>query len=298
MEPLACAFGCALLVGAGLSFSLLRARLLARRRLFASGEAVAEEASPHRAELSPLGLWLERAGNRSLNAPRVFVASCVASTFLGAAALLVLRDVPSALGGLGPLQGLPILGSLLGMVLNLLPWFTGAAMAALPILVVRAERRRRVAAIERDLPLALELLATLAEAGFGFDASVAKLVDSLGDDRAIHEELRRYQVESRTGMGRLHCLARLERRIDLPAVSSLVSALTQAEEVGAGLSGILRPQAEDLRRRRREDALARAEALPEKLVVPLLLGFLPGLLIWTLGPTIHQLGEMLAAALG
>ena len=53
-----------------------------------------------------------------------------------------------------------------------------------------------------------------------------------------------------------------------------------------------------LRRRRREDALARAESLPEKLVVPLLVGFLPGLLAWTLGPAIHQLGEMLSAALG
>ncbi|MCH2185285.1 type II secretion system F family protein, partial [Myxococcota bacterium] len=56
-----------------------------------------------------------------------------------------------------------------------------------------------------------------------------------------------------------------------------------------GLADILRPLADDLRQRRRERALAKAEALPEKLVFPLVLGFLPGLLVWTLGPSFHQL---------
>ena len=60
--------------------------------------------------------------------------------------------------------------------------------------------------------------------------------------------------------------------------------------------GLLRPQAILVRQRRRERALATAEALPEKLVVPLLIGFLPGLLVWTLGPAFFQLFEMIDAA--
>ena len=68
-----------------------------------------------------------------------------------------------------------------------------------------------------------------------------------------------------------------------------MAALVQAEETGSGLADVLRPLADDLRLRRRERALARAEALPEKLVFPLVLGFLPGLLVWTLGPSFHQL---------
>ena len=46
----------------------------------------------------------------------------------------------------------------------------------LPLLVVRAARRRLVTAVEQDLPLVLELLATLGEAGIGFDAALARVL--------------------------------------------------------------------------------------------------------------------------
>ena len=100
-----------------------------------------------------------------------------------------------------------------------------------------------------------------------------------------------------SGAGRVVCLERMSDRIAVPQVTDLVRSLTHAEETGAGIAGILRPQAEDLRQQQRERALARAEALPEKLVVPLLIGFLPGLMVWTPGPAFHQLFEMLDAAL-
>ena len=40
------------------------------------------------------------------------------------------------------------------------------------------------------------------------------------------------------------------------------------------------------------------EALPEKLVFPLVLGFLPGLLVWTLGPSFHQLFGIIDSIMG
>ena len=106
----------------------------------------------------------------------------------------------------------------------------------------------------------IETLATLAEAGFGFDASIAELLETQhGDVRPIHDELRLYQLECQTGAGRAACLKRMDGRIGLPAVAGLVQALLQAEEAGSGLAGVLRPQAEELRQQRRERALARAE---------------------------------------
>jgi pilus assembly protein TadC len=50
-----------------------------------------------------------------------------------------------------------------------------------PTLVVRSGRRLRVRAIEQDLPLALELFATMAEAASGFDAALAKVVSGAGE---------------------------------------------------------------------------------------------------------------------
>jgi len=44
--------------------------------------------------------------------------------------------------------------------------------------------------------------------------------------------------------------------LSVPAVSIFVSALVQAEQLGMGIAGILRRQADDLRDRRRERALA------------------------------------------
>jgi pilus assembly protein TadC len=58
---------------------------------------------------------------------------------------------------------------------------------------------------------------------------------------------------------------------------------------------VLRPLAEDLRVSRRERALARAEALPEKLVFPLVIGFLPALLLFALGPSLARLIQQLDA---
>jgi len=68
-----------------------------------------------------------------------------------------------------------------------------------------------------------------------------------------------------------------------------VSALVQAEQIGASIAETLRRQSEDVRDRRRERALLLAQALPVKLFFPLVLCFLPGILLSTLGPALYQL---------
>ena len=58
-------------------------------------------------------------------------------------------------------------------------WATGSCSCSsrlLPTIVVRAARRARVRAVEQDLPLVLELFATMGEAGLGFDAALAKVI--------------------------------------------------------------------------------------------------------------------------
>lgn len=67
-----------------------------------------------------------------------------------------------------------------------------------------------------------------------------------------------------------------------------VSALVQAEQVGAGFASVLRTQADDMRGRRRENANMLAQALPVKLVFPLVICFLPGIFVSTLGPVFLQ----------
>ena len=80
------------------------------------------------------------------------------------------------------------------------------------------------------------------------------------------------------GRPRIASLRRLARRVDVTAFTIFVSALVQTEQTGSGVAEVLRRQADDLRDRRREQAVAIAMALPVKLLFPLVICFLPGLL--------------------
>jgi len=271
---------------------------LITNRLFAESDDLvsAEAAGSSSSEDSSLTRWLRRAGHRARYAEAIFIAASVGALLV--AALLVWGILASGLSASSAalLGSLPVVGPGFASVLAASPWLLGLAVAGLPAWLVRRERAQRVEEIEQDLPLVLELLATLAEAGLGFESAVDELLRAQPAGRPLADELRLYQLEVSTGTRRGASLRRLARRVDLASVSSFASALAHGEETGSSIAGLLRPQARLVRQRRREGALASAEALPEKLVVPLLIGFLPGLLVWTLGPAFFQLFEMIDAA--
>jgi len=164
------------------------------------------------------------------------------------------------------------------LILTLLPW-----------LVVRRARRQRVENVEQDLPISLELLSTLSEAGLGFDSALSRVLYSVIEDRPLAREFRTYQSDLLAGRTRVEALRRLARRLEVSSVTILVSALVQAEQLGSGIAQALRRQADDLRDRRRERANAFAMALPVKRMFPLVVCFMPGIFVWTLGPFFTRL---------
>ncbi len=244
----------------------------------------------------PLALWLLRAGHRDPQAPATFVVLCLVFAVLGLGATVLLRAAGLAERAGELIAGLPVIGAGLAVAFTAAPWLAGIAIAALPIQVVARQRAQRSARIDEDLPLVIELLATLVEAGLGFEAALAEVLRAQPDHRPLGEELRLFQLELSAGERRREALHRLGERVGVPAMTAFVSALVHADLTGASLAATLRPEARQARQARRERALARAEALPEKLVVPLLVGFLPSLLVWTLGPAFFQLFSMLDAA--
>ena len=239
-----------------------------------------------------LTLYLGRAGYRRRGVALRFVAATSACAGVGAllAALLANnQNLQSLLRQPGPVAGI---GELYLAIAAILPWFLFIGLALLPTLVVRAARRRVINEVEQDLPIILDLLATLGEVGLGLDASIARILDAHPIERTLNREFRTFQLEGLAGLSRVHCLRRLAQRLDVISVSILVSALAQAEQTGSGWADVLRRQADDLRNRRREQAMAEAHTLPVKLTVPLAIGFLPSIFIWTLGPALQQFIEM------
>ena len=234
--------------------------------------------------------WLFLAGYRQPAAPAAFVAAMLVAMGLGLAAVFAVRDAGLTNELFRNIARLPPgVGDLLVPIAYLAPWTVFLILVLVPWLVVRRSRRQRVEAVEQDLPISLELLATLSEAGLGFDAALARVVDSVTEDRPLAREFRTYQSDLLAGRTRVESLRRLARRLEVSPVTILVSALVQAEQMGSGIAQTLRRQADDLRERRRERANAFAMALPIKRMFPLVICFMPGIFVWTLGPFFVQL---------
>jgi tight adherence protein C len=172
------------------------------------------------------------------------------------------------------------------------PWFLFLFPALVPTLAVRAGRRKRMEVVEQDLPLALELFATLSEAGMAFDAALERVLGTRLGERPLAREFRSFQGDLLAGRPRVQALRRLSSRIEVPSMAVFISAIVQAEQLGMGIAQVLRRQADDLRDRRRERANTFAQQLPVKRVIPLVVCFLPGLFVWTLGPVFVQLFQM------
>jgi tight adherence protein C len=247
------------------------ARQQVQRRLFQSDASDSSVPAPTRANSGFLATWLARAGYRRAGAVPGFVG-----------ATLVAVGIGTTLGYFAWVSGLLAEA-------DRAPYLATLVVAFVPLAFVRRARRSRVAQVERDLPVTLELLATLAEAGLGFDAALDRILGSNPPDRALVQEFRTFQAEVLAGRSRVECLRRLGRRLDVTSVTILVSALVQAEQIGSGIAEVLRSQAEDLRQRRRERAMEFSMALPVKLLFPLVICFLPGIILFTLGPAFYDL---------
>jgi len=229
--------------------------------------------------------WLMHAGFRKRSGPATFVGAQIVAVGLGiCTAVIILWSglAPSLLSGLEIVPG--GFGDLFLPAVYIGPWFFLLFFGCLPFLFVRRNRRQRVEQLEQDLPIALDLMATLSEAGLGFDAVLSRLVQTRISTRPLGQEIRTFQADLLAGRSRVHSLRRLARRAEVPAMTLLVSSLVQAEQLGMGLANVLRRMAEDMRHRRREKANAFAASLPVKLMLPLIACFLPGVFIWTLGP--------------
>jgi tight adherence protein C len=278
---------------------LVGQRWLARRRglerMFGDADidALAELAPPEHA-YGFLRRWLFRAGYRSPSSVAIYFTASVVAAGLGMLIALIVIASGAMHRAVQAVSAVPGgLSDILLPAVYLSPWIALALLASIPTLVVRAARRKRVMQVEQDLPLTLELLATLSEAGLGFDAALERVLQSQSVTRPLVEELRILQLEILAGRPRIQCLRRLGWRLDVTSLTIFVSALVQTEQVGAGVSDVLRRQADDLRGRRRENALTQASSLPVKLLFPLVICFLPGILVAALGPTFFQIFQFL-----
>lgn len=157
-----------------------------------------------------------------------------------------------------------------------------------PTTWLNATIRRRHREIERGLPFVLDLLTLSVEAGLDFMTAIRRLIDRRKVD-ALSEEFIRAVREMQVGRTRKDALKDMARRARHPDLSSVVSALVQADELGVGIGTILRIQAEQMRTRRFQRAEKMANEAPVKLLFPLVCFIFPSVFLVLLGPIFLQM---------
>ncbi len=291
-------FLCTLICCAGILSLYRRQQSLKRIIEFADSSRGVEDLLP-RKRRSFVRRWLFMAGFRHPSSSLIFLGSMVCSTWIGLACFALLNYfgiINDLVIALAKFPG--TFGRALSFSGYAIPWIVFCLVGCIPIFVVNQIRQKRIASVDQDLPLFLDLLSTLAEAGMSFDVALAKILNSQPSGRPLTMEFRTFQREISLGISRLKCFRRLSQRLAVPSIALFVSALMQSEQLGVNVAQTLRRQATDLRHRRQEKALLHAQGLSVKLVFPLILCFLPGIFLVTLGPTIYQLVNIVGGVMG
>ncbi|TMD17386.1 MAG: type II secretion system F family protein [Chloroflexi bacterium] len=163
----------------------------------------------------------------------------------------------------------------------------GAAVGAVvglyaPMLWLRQRRNKRRFEIEIDLPDVIDVLVVCVEAGLTFEAAMEKVVEKY--DHALASEFGRAIQEVRLGRPRLDALNDMGRRTGVEDLNNFVQAIIQAEQLGSGISRILRIQSDEMRLRRLVTAQERGAKASLKMLLPMLGCIFPTLWVILLGP--------------
>lgn len=194
--------------------------------------------------------------------------------------LLTLKPV-AALGGvlLGLLLGgtRSPQGALMAVVLTVGCYF-------LPDLLIYNTSTKRQAQIQLDLPNVLDQLLISVEAGLGFEVAMARVGAS--GKGPLAQEMSRTLQDIQAGHTRREAYRDMAARSSVADLKSFVGAIIQADIQGMSVARVLKPQADQMRIKRRLRAEEKAMKLPVAVVFPLLLFIFPPLFIVILGPAV------------
>ena len=151
-----------------------------------------------------------------------------------------------------------------------------------PDFTLRSVANKRQSAIQKALPDTLDLLTVTVEAGMAFDAAVSQVTANTSGPLA--RELQRYLQEKQIGLSAREALEALSRRSRVEELRAFTSALLQAEKIGISIGPVLRELTAEMRVKRRQRAQEKAQQVPVKILLPMILFIFPVFMLVILGP--------------
>jgi tight adherence protein C len=189
-----------------------------------------------------------------------------------------------------PIGGLVILLVLLARPLPILILLVVVVVIVtyfLPELLLVSRGQERDQKIQKELADTLDQMMIAVEAGLGFDAAMARA--AANGRGALAEELTRTLQDTRMGRSRREAFSDLADRSQVDDLRRFVRAILQADAYGISVSDVLRTQAAEMRLKRRQRAEEKAQQVPVKVLMPLMLCILPVLFIVVMTPAVLQM---------
>ncbi|RLK39593.1 type II secretion system F family protein [Cupriavidus plantarum] len=169
-----------------------------------------------------------------------------------------------------------------------------------PKVWLRRRARSRLAQVDEELPVLIDMLRLLQGVGMSIDQSLQIIVVEFGNLlRVLGPELHRANQQFASGRSREQTLLRIGRLFDSEDLKGLITLLTQVDRHGGGVQEPLRQFGERLQVARKARMKAKIGKLTVKMTGVMVVSLLPVLLIITAGPgflgAIRLLAQMGAA---
>lgn len=158
------------------------------------------------------------------------------------------------------------------------------AIVHAPLSMLNRAIEKRKEQVQKHLPDLLDMIASTVQAGLSLNASLAYAVDSAPG--ALGDEIKEVLAEIRLGRARAEALRAAAERLNQQEFTTTITAITQAERLGANIGKILVELADDTRTHRILIVEEHAAKLPVKMVFPMAFFLLPALFVIIFGSLI------------
>ncbi len=158
-----------------------------------------------------------------------------------------------------------------------------------PGMFLNSRVKKRKSNLLNQLPDIMDLLNVSVEAGLGLDAALVRLYEKNKSD--MMTELMQATRDIQRGMKKKDAYNALAERCDVKELTSFLTALVQAEELGISIKSVLTLQAEAMRESRRQRAEEKALKAPVLMLLPMVGFIFPVIFIMLLGPAILTVME-------
>lgn len=148
-------------------------------------------------------------------------------------------------------------------------------------------RRRRIEQVRCQLPATMELLAMLLSAGLPLVSAIQQLL-SRGGSSAMNQELNLVIAAIRTGDSMTAAIQRLRTRNPSAEMSMFATMVIQSSQHGGALANLLTEQANTFRQGLAEEIEQRAQELPVRLLLPLIVFIFPATMLPFVGVIIAK----------